>query len=171
MSDDKELTAQPPARPEHLIPLIADASAGFRHAEVVVQQRLYNFLMAESILLLASAATIAVEETSGRRWLILAVSGLGVLIGLAWTVLGHRQRWFIDLHIRIVQQLEERFEHPLWRVSEPITNLRDGAEVIIKNKPVKLADFPLDVYLLWLTPAAFSLTFAIVFAIGWCGWM
>lgn len=45
-----------------LFPAIADAAAGFRHAEMVVQQRLYNFLMSASSLLLAAAATVSTSE-------------------------------------------------------------------------------------------------------------
>lgn len=176
MDSDSPIYLGPPKTPEHLLQLIDDAAAGFRHAEVIVQQRLYNFFMAESILLLASAAIIAAQVSPGRRVVVIAVSAFGVLLAFAWTVLGRRQSPFVELHMEIIQCLERQFENALWRVSEPIAQLRVGQKVLSPSpggKVRRLSRLQLAIRegnLLSWAPLGFMLVFAALLLIGICGW-
>jgi len=132
--------------------------------------------MAESILLLASAAIVTTTSTSGRQSLVLVVSGLGMVLGVGWTFLGLRQKLFLDLHMEIILWLEGRFDDRLWRVNEPIARLRDGKEEVtfpLSGREVKLSHSELmfrSGNLVALVPLAFSVAFFILFGVGVIGW-
>jgi hypothetical protein len=151
-----------------LLTRVADANAGFRHAEVIVQQRLYNFLMAESILLLAAAAILANSVIDLSRALFLfTVSLLGFVLSVAWAILGYRERIFLNLHMEIVESLEQQIEDPRYRVSEPIAHLRDGKKVIfpISKKEVELSGmlrFMHSSHVLIGAPIAFGVVFFVL---------
>jgi hypothetical protein len=128
-----------------LLSCIANASTGFRHAEALVQQRFYNFLMAESILLLAASAILAANNFAiPNKIFLFTVALLGLVLSIAWTILDYRQRFFIDLHMEIIESLEQEIKNPSHRVSEPIANLRDGKKVTfpVSKKEVMLSNLP-----------------------------
>ncbi len=174
-ADGKRVKGRP-SRPTHLLQLIAEATANYRSAEAIIQQRLNNFLMAESILLLASAAIVTTTSTSGRQLLVLVVSGLGAALGFGWTLLGLRQKVFLDLHMEILLRLEARFEDRLWRVNEPIGDLRDGKKEVtfpLSGREVKLSHWELKFRssnLVALVPLAFFVAFLMLFGVGVRGW-
>ena len=164
----------PPSDPPDLLQLIAEATANYRSAEAIIQQRLNNFLMAESILLLASAAIVSTSSSTGKQVLVLVVSVLGAGLGLVWTGLGVRQKVFLDLHMEIILWLEG-LDGRLWRVNQPIADLRDGKEVTfpLSHRKVKLSGSERafrSSNLAALVPFAFALTFTVLLGVGIKGW-
>jgi hypothetical protein len=61
----------------------------FRFAELIGQQRLYNFLMSASILLLACAAILS--TTQGSKWFATSLSVFGQILSALWVIVGSRQ--------------------------------------------------------------------------------
>jgi len=159
-----------PAEPVPLLTCIADAGAGYRHAEIIVQQRLYNFLMAASILLLAGAATVGVQATPRTTVFMITVSLLGLFLSMVWTGLGYRERTFVDLHMEIIQDLEARLPLHL-RVWGPIADLRDGRKVVfpVSKREVLLPGRERIVRssnLLVVTPFVFGVAFVVLLCVA-----
>lgn len=162
-----------------LFPAVAVAAAGYRHAEIVVQQRLYNFLMAASILLLGAAATVSTGETLQRRLFLCLIAGVGAALSGAWVVLGRRQRKFIDLQAAIIVALESLIPDELrvLRVFEPIAQLQRGHEVTIQRdgKKMTLCLSAREMQarssnLLIFAPATLTVVFVALIVIAACGW-
>jgi len=158
-----------------LLACLAEAGAAFRHAEVIVQQRLYNFLMAASILLLAGAAPIVTGPTPRTTLFMITASALGLFLSCAWTGLGFRQRTFVDLLAEIIQDLESRLP-PELRVWKPIANLRAGKNVVFPVSKRK-AQLPRhermlrSSNLLFATPFVFGLAFLVLLCVALAQWM
>jgi hypothetical protein len=153
-----------------LITCISNAMANYHHAEIVVQQRLYNFLMAASILLLAAAATLSVQATVPRNIFIITDSILGFIISIIYTILGYRQRKFIDLDMKIIENLENQLTVKQYCVWEPIAQLAAGKEVTfpISGKKVRLSRLELIMRasnILFIAPFFFALVFLVLFGI------
>ena len=160
--------------PELLAVCLAEAGAAFRHAEVIVQQRLYNFLMAASILLLAGAAPMVTEPTHRTTLFMITASALGLVLSCAWTGLGYRQRTFVDLLAEIIQDLESRLPREL-RVWEPVANLRAGKNVVfpVSKRKVQLPRHERllrSSNLLFVTPVVFGLAFFVLLWVAFAQW-
>jgi hypothetical protein len=87
---------------------VGQSGDAFRHAEMVVQSRLNNFLVADSILFLSWATLFVGQDRAGRTAVLLMLSGLSAVLSLLWTLLGSRERRFLQLHHHLVADLEDR---------------------------------------------------------------
>jgi hypothetical protein len=160
----------------NLLTAIADAANWFRHAEIVVQQRFYNFLMAESILLLAAAAVLASDSLISRRVFVGTLASVGIVLSIAWTILGIRQKKFVDLHMDIIENLERQIDsqYKVLRVATPIAELRRGTT----NNPIDGTTITLSrnqlitrsSNLLWVGPIAFGIAFIVLLFLAFIGW-
>lgn len=157
-----------------LLPTIADAAAGFRHAQIVSQQRLSNFLLSASILLLGAAAVVSTDPTVQRQLFLGLLAVVGMALSIAWVILGLRQRTFIELHLAIICSLESQIadEKKLLRVSEPIALLHKQSEVVQSGIRFRLLPWENRVKsdLLVCAPAALALVFAALICFAVCGW-
>ena len=138
MADSTEAgTAIAPPRellPESQVVAIVDiAIREYQHAEAVVQSRLYNFLFAESILLLSWAAVFATNDIKGRRIVLTVLALLATVLGIVWAFVGGRHKAFLQLHTHIVRTLELRLPAAM-RIHEPISQLQDGAVLTIDDR-------------------------------------
>jgi len=154
-----------------LVSHIADAAAWFQHAETIVQQRLYNFLMAASILILAAATSLSASPHPAQKWVVLTVSTVGLLLSAAYGVLGIRQVKFIDLHMDIVESLELKLKNPDYRIITQIARLRAGDEARspLTNTARKLNTFERifrSSHFLIASPFAFVVVFAVITGFG-----
>src|SRR5207244_552336 len=78
------------------------------HAESISWNRLYNFLMGNSILVLAWATIYASNQDSVPTRLVLsAICVLGGLSGIAWADLGKRTRKHLDQHFDQAREIEK----------------------------------------------------------------
>ena len=120
-----------------VLSLLDIAIRGYQHAEAVVQSRLYNFLFADSILLL-SWASVYSGGTSSSKWLVLAsLALLSAVLGICWSVLGLRHRKFLFVLTQVIDDIEKRL--PLeWRVAERITMLQEGGKVKARGHDYEL---------------------------------
>ena len=99
------------------------AGTWYMHAEIVVQQRLYNYFVAATILL-AAIATVLAASSAGtgeaanllaaqRKAFVIALAILGTLLSVAYTLLGARQRKFVRLHKDVAMHLARSIgSHP-----------------------------------------------------------
>jgi hypothetical protein len=68
-----------------VMPLIDSAIRAYQHAEAIVQSRLYNFLFADSILLLSWAAVFAAASPRvGKQLVLAALALLSTLLSMLW---------------------------------------------------------------------------------------
>lgn len=156
---------------QHLVAHIADAAAWYRHAEVIVQQRLYNFLMAASILILAAATSLSASPHSGQRAVVLTVSVVGLLLSIGYSILGVRQIRFVDLHMDICKFLESRLSDPRNQVITETAKLRSGE---VTKSPLTGSVRPLSFIekvtrssnFLVVAPLGFAVVFAVFIWLG-----
>lgn len=76
-----------PAKIDRILRLLDSSRGGTRHAEIVTQTRLYNFLFCDSILIL-SWATVFSSSPENRTHVLIILSGLSLLLSAAYAVLG-----------------------------------------------------------------------------------
>lgn len=96
-----------------LIQLLGDA-------ESISWNRLYNFLMGNSILVLAWATIYASMDRSIMTVLVLsAICILGGVTGIAWSILGARSRRYHRLHLK--QAIELEGSSTFWPATMPAT--------------------------------------------------
>src|SRR4051794_10044011 len=126
---------------------IAIATEGFRHMEEIGQHRLHNFLVGDTILLLGWATLFEIgnrpEVANGpeiphslARGIVLVIfAALSALLSFLWTILGLRERKFLDLQMGIVVNLETlllgRSGLDALKITGPICKLQKGEEVNI----------------------------------------
>lgn len=103
--------------PDSKLPYIAEAGVWYRHAEVIVQQRLNNFLVVATILLATIATVLAATApdkpselaaiilTKYRTNFVVVLSVIGFLLSVAYGILGARQKKFVQLHKEVVMHL------------------------------------------------------------------
>ncbi len=155
---------------DQMISVIDLATNGFRHNEVIVQARLQNFLVADTILLASWAALFQGNPDSARVLVLIVVALLSITFSFCWTVLGLRHCQFLDLQMDIVCCLEEFLPDEL-RVTRLVKDLQDREKVplrctkrieFMRNKPrdyVELSCLQKHLgsrNLLWLVPATFG---------------
>lgn len=104
------------------------AAAGARHAEIVVQARLSNFLFADSILFLSWATVFATKEAGAREAVLVVFAGLSAGLSLVWMVLGWRQQKFLDLNFDLMAAHEQKLREDQ-RVNWWIWKLQHGQSV------------------------------------------
>jgi hypothetical protein len=127
------------------------ATEGFRHMEEIGQHRLHNFLVGDTILLVGWATLFEIGNRPGaehgpERAIVLVIFAvLSALLSFLWTILGRRERKFLDLQMGIVCDLEtmlwDRSKLNALKITDPIRNLQNGEEVSIpcSGKKVELS--------------------------------
>jgi hypothetical protein len=108
----------------------------FRHAENIGQQRLYNFLMVSSIMLVGCATLMASTKNIGGPSLAIFLSILGIRMSRMWYIQGRRQAKFHDMVERNLLRLFKRLgfpnncEHceelPIYHVYQMKMDIMDG---------------------------------------------
>lgn len=149
--------------------LFYDLESWFKYAEKIGQQRLYNFLMTESILLLAFAAVrgwdnryLAIEES-------LLFLGLGVSI--LWFFQGTRQKKFHDVISMKLRAMLDNNEIDINKVAYKIID--DLKREHKRKKPSNHIKLNILEHLfstrqlLWIIPLCFFAEYIYIF---WCIW-
>ena len=121
--------------PEGIWHAVDLASAFVRHAESIAQTRFNNFLVADSLLLLAWATLFAGERPGGSSVALFTLAGLSAVLSFFWIILGTRQRKFFELHSTHFVTLERSLPRSSW-IGRPMEDLRDGECVSINSKSV-----------------------------------
>ena len=117
--------------------LLDVAIRAYQHAEAVIQARLYNFLFADSILLLSWAAVYAGADLPSKESVLISLALLSATLGLFWSILGLRHRKFLFVHTQIIDDIEQQL--PIaWRVHERITLLQEGETVRARGHDYRL---------------------------------
>ena len=111
------------------------ASTFVRHAETIAQTRFNNFLVADSLLLLAWATLFAGQRPEGSRVALYTLAGLSAVLSFFWIILGTRQRKFFELHSTHLVTLERSLPRSSW-IGRPMEDLRDGGCVSINSNCV-----------------------------------
>jgi hypothetical protein len=117
---------------DHRIKLLDVAIRGYQHAEAVVQARLYNFLFADSILLLSWAAVYAGPSTKYEQNVLLILALLSAVLGLCWSIMGTRHRKFLFVNMQIIVDIEAPLPKEL-KVNDRIARLQNGEEVAVNT--------------------------------------
>jgi hypothetical protein len=113
---------------------VSEASAFVRHAETIAQTRFNNFLVADSLLLLAWATVFSAEgQRPDSRLVLIVLAALSAVLGLLWMVLGTRQNKFFRLHLTHLVTLEHSLRPSLW-IGGPMKDLRDGEPIPIGSE-------------------------------------
>lgn len=107
--------------PEDIWQAVSQASAFVRHAETIAQTRFNNYLVADSLLLLAWA-TLFSGQRPGSRLVLIVLAALSAVLGFFWMILGTRQGKFLKLHLTHLVTLEHSLRPSFglvapWRIS------------------------------------------------------
>jgi hypothetical protein len=77
------------------------------NAETISWNRFYNFLMFNTILVLAWATVWVSKDASALKAVVLlAICSLGGISGIFWAALGYRGREFLDAYAKMAADLE-----------------------------------------------------------------
>jgi hypothetical protein len=109
---------------------VSQANAFVRHAETIAQTRFNNYLVADSLLLLAWATLFAGEGPDGSGLVQVVLAALSAVLGFFWMVLGTRQEKFLKLHLMHLVALEQLLP-PSFSIGGPMEDLRGGNQVSI----------------------------------------
>ena len=166
----------PPTRDE-LLRAAATAHGDYCHAETIIQSRLYNYLIAVSVLFLSWAAVFA-SRVPGRAPILVVLAMLSLLLSVGWTVLGLRARKFLELHRDIMLSLEEKLPTELrvwYRVAEfqKNGNFQLLSQVLREKGPDKVTYAESKVTARWIpvaAPFAFALASLVLIMFVFLSW-
>ena len=123
-----------------LVTLFDMAVRGYYHAETIIQARLYNFLFADSILLLSWAAVYSASTAKHQKEVLVVFSALSIILGLWLLLMGFRHRKFLFVHTKVITDVE-RLLPESYRIHAPITNLQERRTVRVGADDYKLTVF------------------------------
>lgn len=109
------------------------ASENTRHADAIIQSRLSNFLLIETILFAAWIGIYASNDDILKQVILIIISITGKLIGLLTFGLGLRQQKFYELHGAITREIEAKIADDDFSVGKRIEDLRSGKTVRLQN--------------------------------------
>ena len=75
-------------------------------AESTTWNRTYNFLTANSILILAWATFFASSNCAEKAWILIALSSVGVFLSVVWAPFSSRSRKYLELYMMLARDLE-----------------------------------------------------------------
>jgi hypothetical protein len=111
----------------------------FEHAQQVTQARLYNFLMAESLLILSwTTLFVGAGQRRDALFVCIAISILGGMLSFFWTILGFRHKKFLLAHSEIIDQIENSIPDHL-RIFPLLAELNKGAKITIGSVQLQLS--------------------------------
>ena len=93
----------------HSEPAYSITAQHWVHAEQTRWWILYDFLMANSILILAWATLLAGSELTIRKPVLLLLSAAGLLLCVLWVTLSHRASGFVDMYSNFGLAAEEQY--------------------------------------------------------------
>lgn len=142
------------------------------HAETTSWNRLYNFLMGNTILVLAWATIYASSHRSLVADLVLsAICIMGGVSGIAWSQLGVRSRRILNKYMKQASAIEcdsAAWEHGVKSASKPITpTLSFNAEASEKGVTCNWKRYGTSSYLLKCTPCAFTAFYVALLLATW----
>lgn len=128
------------------------------HAESITWNRFYNFLMANSILVLAWAVIYVSRSYSPIVTItLLSICILGGLSGPFWAGLGFRGRKFLDVYVKLASNIEA--DTSLWPNTilqyKPFSKTRD----LIRSLPCGWSG---SRYILVAAPLAFMILYIVL---------
>jgi hypothetical protein len=127
------------------------ATEGYRYMEEIGQHRLHNFLVGDTILLLGWATLFEIGNRPdgghrAERGIVLVIlATLSALLSFLWTILGLRERKFLELQMHLVCNLEKilvgRSGDATLKGTSLIKRLQEGKPVHLPNsdKTLKLS--------------------------------
>jgi len=132
------------------------------HAESTTWNRLYNFLTANSILILAWATIFTSDASINtevlKKIILLVISIMGGLMGIFWAALGARGRKYVDKYIEIGSYLESDpncWPSTINQSYKPLTQSKNLRDTIYFK-------YSGSCYLLTGVPICFSILYAIL---------
>lgn len=130
------------------------------HAENTSWNRFYNFLMGNSILVLAWA-TIYVSDSEGlaSNIVLLAICILGLMSGPAWATLGKRARQSLTRYLELGKTLEENAD----LFPTDLKDFRIFSRVLQIRKDLP-GGWSGSYYILQAAPWAFAVLYFVLFA-------
>jgi hypothetical protein len=121
--------------PENIWREVSVASAFVQHAETIAQSRFNNYLVADSLLLLAWSTIFSGQRPGYSRFVLIVLATLSVVLSLFWIILGTRQRKFLELHLMHLVTLEHSLQAS-FGIGRLMKDLRDGEQILIDSKCV-----------------------------------
>jgi hypothetical protein len=147
------------------------ANDSYRSAESLIQSRLYNYLVAASILFLSWATVYASKESCTRIAVLITLSAIGMVLSILWWLLSMRQRVFLTVTMDIILYLESLLDNNDFRIATSLSKLRSGEPVELRSKKgsaklgfweTKVSSRSLVIY----SPALFGFAFLILLGIS-----
>ena len=132
--------------------------------EAISWNRLYNFSMANSILVLAWATIYASSQnTISAKIVLSAICLLGGLSGIAWAELGTRTRKHFDGHFAQALAIEKKTN--AW---EP--EVDDATKPFLGSEAIRstAAWYSSNPFLLKYTPLGFTALYVVLLVSTWC---
>jgi hypothetical protein len=135
------------------------------HAESISWTRFYNFLMGNSILILAWATLYVSQQHRVITSVVMfAICLLGGATGLAWSALGTRTRKYINLHFDQALLIEK--DSATWADGIP-----NESKPFIEADKIRSGNFRFssNPFLLKWVPLAFTTLYIIMAVASWLG--
>jgi hypothetical protein len=134
------------------------------NAEAISWNRFYNFLMGNSILVLAWATIYAAQERSILTSVVLsAICLLGAGSGMAWAALGKRSREYVEAYFKQALELEK--DPKTWNEA----GIADSWKPFTGTQSIrqKAGWFSTSAFVLTWTPRVFSLFYLLLLVASW----
>ncbi|MCI0721559.1 MAG: hypothetical protein L0338_21690 [Acidobacteria bacterium] len=127
MAEHEQACDQDERDQDELFRALQIASEYYRHGEMLVQSRMYNFLFAVSVLLLGWA-TLYSKEPPSPTIILQLFAGTALFISLAFSAWGRRAEKFQALHRDRILALESKLPEPL-KIMNSIAQLQQEGSV------------------------------------------
>jgi hypothetical protein len=116
------------------------AIGSYRHAESLMQSRIYNYLVAASILFLAWATVYASPQGRMRILVLITLASFGTVFSIFWYLLALRQRHFFTVTMDTIIYLESFLEVDEFRTLTAVSRLQkdNPVKLLTEDKTVKL---------------------------------
>lgn len=142
------------------------------HAEATSWNRLYNFLMGNTILVLAWATIYASSHRSlVGDFVLSAICIMGAASGIAWSKLGVRSRRILDEYMNQARAIEgdsAAWEKSVKNESKPITRTHSFTGEASKDEVKCISkEYETSSYLLKCTPCAFTIFYVFLLLATW----
>ena len=154
-----------------LLKAIDWANDSYRSAESLIQSRLYNYLIAASILFLSWTSVYASTYSKTKVTVIITLSALGLILSILWWLLSMRQRVYFTVTMDKILYLESLLENNDFRVATSLSELMNREPVPLHDRKgiAKLGFWETRLTsrsIVIVTPAVFGFAFLVLLAVS-----
>ena len=132
------------------------------HSESISWNRFNNFLIVNSVLVLAWATVFVSDRASSvpGKIVMIFICVFGVLTGISWAGLGRRGRWYVNEYKKRVERIEAETDQAEWWENGIPADLRPFQ--VDKGK----GSYDTSSFLVGVGPYVFSAMYVVLFVVS-----